>query len=112
MQGVLLCNPLAFSIIKKWLLLRREIESEHDQISLTSRGHHRAQNLVRSHRLWEQYLLDEVGIDPSRVHPQAEKMEHYTDKQMRQKLHQAMDQPEIDPHGSPIPDERSNTLEQ
>ncbi len=112
MQGVLLCNPIAFSIIKKWLLLRREIESEHDQISLTARGHHRAQNLVRSHRLWEQYLLDEVGIDPSRVHPQAEKMEHYTDRQMRQKLHQAMDQPEIDPHGSPIPDEGSNTLEQ
>lgn len=93
--------------MKTWLHLKGEIKIEGEKIALTSRGHFRAQNLVRSHRLWEQYLLDEVGLDPSRVHPQAEKMEHYTDKQLRQKLNQAIDNSNTDPHGSPIPDERS-----
>lgn len=107
-REVLLCNRLAFIAVKRWLLFRGELRNNANQISLTELGHHRAQNLVRSHRLWEQYLLDEVGLDPSRIHPQAEKMEHYTDKDLREKLHQAIDNPDVDPHGSPIPVERSN----
>ena len=106
-REVLLCNRLAFMAVKRWLLLRGELSIEGNKLSLTEQGHLRAQNLVRSHRLWEQYLLDEVGLDPSRIHPQAEKMEHYTDKSLRQKLHQAIDNQEVDPHGSPIPVERS-----
>lgn len=103
----LICNRHIFNVITTWLRLRGEIKTTDDKISLTGRGHFRAQNLVRSHRLWEQYLLDEVGVDPSRIHPQAEKMEHYTDRKLRQKLHKAVENPAIDPHGSPIPDERS-----
>lgn len=106
-REVLICRRSSFIAMKTWLHLKGEIKIEGERIALTSRGHFRAQNLVRSHRLWEQYLLDEVGLDPSRVHPQAEKMEHYTDKQLRQKLNQAIDNSNTDPHGSPIPDERS-----
>lgn len=106
-REALICNQHLFTVVQMWLRFRGEIKTTEDRISLTERGHFRAQNLVRSHRLWEQYLLDEVGVNPDRIHPQAEKMEHYTDRQLRQKLHKATDNPEVDPHGSPIPDERS-----
>ena len=107
----LICNQNLFRLIKTWLQIRGEIEVHQEKISLTRRGHFRAQNLVRSHRLWEQYLLDEVGVSPNRIHPQAERMEHYTDSELREKLHQAVDNSLIDPHGSPIPDERSTESE-
>ncbi|MDB4339170.1 metal ABC transporter permease [bacterium] len=106
-REVLLCSPLSFTVVMTWLRIRGEIVIKTNELVLTDQGQHRAQNLVRSHRLWEQYLLDQVGIDPSRVHPQAEQMEHYTDKKMRQQLHQVTEKPSIDPHGSPIPEERS-----
>lgn len=105
LKDLLLCGSFSLSIVLRWLSWQGDIVRTHEEITLTDQGSNHAQNLVRSHRLWEQYLQDQAGVDPSRVHPQAEKMEHFTNKQLRQRLDRATDKPQVDPHGRPIPEE-------
>ncbi len=72
---------------------------------LTDSGHLRAEQLVRSHRLWEQFLTEEPGLAADRIHPHAEQFEHFTDRRLRDALDQETGGPTQDPHGSRIPPE-------
>ena len=72
--------------------------------ALTDRGRRRARLLVRSHRLWETYLVERADIDSSRIHPMAERYEHFTDTRLRDELAQST-AADVDPHGSEIPRE-------
>jgi manganese/zinc/iron transport system permease protein len=101
----LFCSEWSLRGVLAWLDRQGAIERSAGMIALTEQGRLRAQHLVRSHRLWEQYLQDYAGIDASRVHPQAEKLEHFTDPRLRQQLDSETDAPQIDPHGRPIPSE-------
>jgi len=74
-------------------------------LSLTENGHRVAQNLIRSHRLWEQYLSVEVIASDARLHAQAESLEHFTSSSMRDKLDAETGQSTLDPHGRSIPPE-------
>lgn len=75
--------------------------------SLTDEGTRYAQNLVRSHRQWEQYLSLEAGVSDPRLHVQAESFEHYTDSKMRDELDRVIGAVPTDPHGKHIPPESS-----
>jgi len=75
-----------------------------DGVCLTETGRIAAAAVVRSHRLWESYLVTE-GIDAELIHRQAEKLEHFTDRSLRDRLQIQGSQSDIDPHGSPIPEE-------
>ncbi|MEM9589575.1 MAG: iron dependent repressor, metal binding and dimerization domain protein, partial [Planctomycetota bacterium] len=89
-----------------WLLRRRgEVVWLADRFSLTGLGRDRGRELVRSHRLWEQYLVVEASSADDRIHQQAEKFEHFTDRQLREQLDRVTEAPTRDPHGSPIPPE-------
>jgi len=72
---------------------------------LTESGRRLGAELVRSHRLWEQYLVSEGGVAIDRIHDQAEQLEHFTGRDMRDRLTQETSAPVTDPHGSPIPPE-------
>lgn len=104
---LLLCGRTSLRLVLAWLLRRGDLIQQADGIALTDRGRARGQNLVRSHRLWEQYLQDYAGVAPDRVHPQAEKLEHFTDSELRQRLDSETLAPSVDPHGRPIPEEQS-----
>jgi len=69
--------------------------------ALTDSGRKHAQELVRAHRLWETYLVEKAGIDPSVVHDQAELLEHA--HELSEQLDAKLGNPEKDPHGSQIP---------
>ena len=89
---------------------RGEVGAASGAIELTGAGRERGKRLVRSHRLWEQYLVDQAGSGTERIHVQAEQFEHFTDRNLRDELAKETDRPESDPHGRPIPDEpRSST---
>ena len=103
-QEILFCRPWTYGLAARWLGRRGDVVETDDQLSLTKQGRTRAQNLVRSHRLWEQYLQEHAGVEPGRVHPKAERLEHFTDAGMREKL-DSQTQGQIDPHGQPIPRE-------
>lgn len=81
------------------------IEHDGDRVSLTQQGATVAGELVRSHRLWEHYLVEQAGLPSDRIHPQAERFEHVTDRTMRERLDQETSSTETDPHGSRIPEE-------
>jgi manganese/zinc/iron transport system permease protein len=69
---------------------------------LTPAGREVARDLVRRHRLWEQYLVESAGLKPDHVHPVAEDLEHVADPEVRKHLQQAQ-KSEQDPHGRQIP---------
>ncbi|GAB5496602.1 MAG: iron chelate uptake ABC transporter family permease subunit [Phycisphaerales bacterium] len=62
---------------------------------LTNEGRGIAEQLVRKHRLWEDYLVRKAGVAPDHVHETAERLEHYDPT--------PIDGPDQDPHGKPIP---------
>ena len=81
------------------------VSTSQTSLSLTDNGHRVAQNLIRSHRLWEQYLSVEVSASDARLHAQAESLEHFTSSSMRDKLDAETGQSTLDPHGRSIPPE-------
>ena len=76
----------------------------------TARGNDMGEKLVRAHRLWEKYLVDEVGLQDSQIHEDAENLEHLMDHEMINRLDERLGFPEKDPHGSPIPKKAERAL--
>jgi manganese/zinc/iron transport system permease protein len=87
------------------LVSRKAIVVQGDEVQLTDLGLGEAQNLVRSHRLWEQYLSLETNLPDDKVHPHAESWEHFTNSSMRGALDQRTGSAPTDPHGRAIPPE-------
>ncbi|MCB0345067.1 MAG: metal ABC transporter permease [Bdellovibrionales bacterium] len=86
-----------------YALREKLIEKSADNFSLTERGRIRAQDVVRSHRLWESYLVSRLGLQADHVHDTAMELEHFTDQPMAEKLAKRLPNPELDPHGKKIP---------
>ncbi len=107
LQDVLLADRTSLRLVLFWLTRQKQIERSGDVYRLTQSGQMHAQGLVRSHRLWEQYLTSYAGIEPDRLHDKAERFEHFTDRKLRDELSTATDAPSLDPHDKPIPAERT-----
>jgi manganese/zinc/iron transport system permease protein len=101
----LVARPWSTQLVLGWLRRRGDLTQAAAGYGLSEQGRQRAKALVRSHRLWEQYLVTAVGVGEARLHPTAEQLEHYTDPSLRSQLDKEMSHPSIDPHGSPIPSE-------
>ena len=72
-----------------------------DAVSLTPQGRDVSANIVRRHRLWESYLVDEAGLALDHVHAPAEQFEHLDVEPPAG--------PVVDPHGRDIP-RKTDTL--
>jgi len=66
-----------------------------NHIALTEKGISQGAAIIRKHRQWEGYLVDQAGISPDHVHDTAEKLEHLIDPDLPNQ--------HTDPHGKPIP---------
>ena len=73
---------------------------------LTGEGRKRFLRLTRRHRLWEVFLNKYLGIDWEEVYHPACSLEHATSDLVVEKLAEFLGNPEVCPHGNPIP--RSN----
>jgi manganese/zinc/iron transport system permease protein len=82
-----------------------EVQITGSTTKLLEKGRDKARKLIRSHRLWEQYLVTASNADLGRIHNQAERLEHFTSRDLRDRLDQSMDAPTVDPHGASIPAE-------
>jgi DtxR family Mn-dependent transcriptional regulator len=71
--------------------------------NLTEEGRRRFLRLVRRHRLWEVFLNRYLGIGWEDVNPHACSLEHATTDLVAEKLAEFLGNPEVCPHGSPIP---------
>ncbi|TWT55755.1 Manganese transport system membrane protein MntB [Thalassoglobus neptunius] len=104
----LLADFVSMKVVLNRLVSRSQLVVDQGEYKLTDEGRLRAESLVRSHRLWEEYLVSHVGIDADRLHQKAERLEHFTDKDLRERLNHETNAPENDPHGRPIPAERDS----
>lgn len=72
-------------------------------IELTGQGERYALQVIRSHRLWEQYLAEETGVAEREWHARADRVEHELTPEQVDALSARMGHPVFDPHGDPIP---------
>lgn len=77
-------------------------------VKLTLKGKQTALNIVRSHRLWEVFLVEKLNYNWDEVHDLAEQLEHIQSETLIDKLDTFLDFPSHDPHGDPIPDKDGN----
>ncbi len=74
-----------------------------DHVQLTEKGVEQANRMVRAHRLWETYLVNRIGLTAEQIHEDAEKYEHLLTDELLDEMDAALNYPDLDPHGSPIP---------
>ena len=60
--------------------------------------------LVRHHRLLEQYLAQRSGFEIDAVHAEADRLEHALSEEVEARIDESLGYPTHDPHGDPIPD--------
>jgi DtxR family Mn-dependent transcriptional regulator len=72
-------------------------------VSLTPAGDRVALEVIRHHRLIEAYLAEALGMDPDKVHDEAEVLEHHISEEFEALIAAKLGEPSHDPHGSPIP---------
>jgi DtxR family Mn-dependent transcriptional regulator len=73
-------------------------------VQLTNDGCTHASEIIRSHRLWERFLVDHLQIAWEKVHDVACRLEHATDPDVTSALAQFLGNPETCPHGNLIPE--------
>lgn len=76
---------------------------KHQGAVLTDAGKQQAIQLIRRHRLLECFLHDTLGYSWDEVHEEAERLEHVISGAFDRRMARLLDEPERDPHGSPIP---------
>lgn len=85
------------------LLRRGDARIDRGRLHLTDTGRQQATQLVRSHRLWETYLVEYLGLPLDHVHGPATRMEHFIDPALQEQLATQLTKKTADPHGREIP---------
>lgn len=78
-------------------------EKDKSRLRLTNKARDAASRLVRTHRLWETYLVQELGLSADQIHEDAERYEHLLTDEIVDEMDKELGYPTTDPHGSPIP---------
>ncbi|MFZ4828703.1 MAG: metal-dependent transcriptional regulator [Phototrophicaceae bacterium] len=80
-------------------------------VALTVKGHRLALQILRRHRLIELYLVNELGYQLHEVHAEAEVLEHHVSDRFIEALAYKLGDPDLDPHGDPIPNRDGMMIE-
>lgn len=105
LREILFSRPVPTQLALRYLVKQGQIKDTNGNYELTETGRDMARQLVRSHRLWEHYLVEHAGMTAETIHRQAERLEHFTDRDLREKLNADTLETDQDPHGRPIPPE-------
>ena len=73
------------------------------KITLTEKGMHLAETVVRRHRLAECFLTDILGLSWADAHQEAGKWEHVISPTVEKAMRARLNDPTTCPHGNPIP---------
>jgi DtxR family Mn-dependent transcriptional regulator len=96
--------PAATGMIKKLAARGLARHEPYRGVRLTPAGERAAVEIVRHHRLLEQYLSQRLGMAIDDVHEEAELLEHALSEELEARIDRALGFPTHDPHGDPIPD--------
>jgi DtxR family transcriptional regulator, Mn-dependent transcriptional regulator len=70
---------------------------------LTPAGERVAIEMIRHHRLLEQYLSKSLGLSIDALHAEADRLEHALSEELEAAIDASLGFPTHDPHGDPIP---------
>lgn len=70
---------------------------------LTPAGIELCANLVRSHEIWEVFLVRHLGYRLSEAHDEADRLEHATSPRLMERLDDFLNYPSLCPHGASVP---------
>ena len=98
-------GKLAYRAGVWFLKQRRHIVLLREGLHLSEPGKVLAASLIRSHRLWESYLAEHIGLPSDHLHEPAMRMEHFVTPEIEKELIRGLMNPKMDPHGRPIPEQ-------
>lgn len=101
-------KPTVNNMIKKLAAIGWIDYEKYKPITLSKRGKKEAALIVRKHRLTEMFLVEIMGFGWEEVHEIAEEMEHLKSEKFFDRMDHLLGQPQVDPHGSPIPQKTGN----
>ena len=94
----------ATSMVKKLAVLGLAEHSPYRGVELSEKGAKIALEVIRHHRLLEQYLAETLGLTIDAVHAEADRLEHVISEELEARIDEKLGFPTHDPHGHPIPD--------
>ena len=102
----------ATSMIKKLAALGLADYAPYRGVELSDAGTRIALEVIRHHRLLEQYLAETLGLGIDAVHEEADRLEHVISEELEARIDEQLGFPTHDPHGDPIPDAGLNVSRQ
>lgn len=81
-------------------------------VSLLEPGRKIALNMIRKHRILEQYLVERLAYSWDEVDEEAEVLEHAISDTLANRMWEDLGRPTHDPHGSPIPSVDGQMIQQ
>jgi DtxR family Mn-dependent transcriptional regulator len=94
----------ATAMVKKLTALGLAAHEPYRGVVLTKAGEAVAIEVIRHHRLLEQYLAQTLGLSIDAVHAEADRLEHALSEELEALIDASLGYPTHDPHGDPIPD--------
>jgi DtxR family transcriptional regulator, Mn-dependent transcriptional regulator len=98
--------PSATAMVKKLAALGLADHAPYRGVALTPAGEKVALEVIRHHRLLEQYLAQALGLSLDEVHIEADRLEHALSEELEAHIDRSLGYPTHDPHGDPIPDSK------
>ena len=97
-------SPASVSaMVKKLAVLGLVEHRRYHGATLTAAGERVALEVIRHHRLLEQYLVKTLGLPIDAVHAEADRLEHALSEELDAHIDRTLGFPTSDPHGDPIP---------
>ncbi len=94
----------ATDMCKKLAVKKLVSHEKYKGVLLTKTGYLKACLIIRKHRLWETFLVEQLKFKWDEVHEIAEQLEHIDSEELVNRLELLLGSPKTDPHGDPIPD--------
>jgi len=94
----------ASAMLKRLAALELVEHAPYRGVALTDDGRRVALEVIRHHRLLEQYLAERLGVPLDQVHAEADRLEHALSEEVEKRIDASLGYPTHDPHGHPIPD--------
>jgi DtxR family Mn-dependent transcriptional regulator len=98
--------PSVTAMVKKLAALGLVEHERYYGVALTDAGERIAIEVIRHHRLIEQYLAETLGVGIDAVHAEADLLEHVLSEELEARIDESLGFPTHDPHGDPIPDQK------
>jgi DtxR family transcriptional regulator, Mn-dependent transcriptional regulator len=95
--------PSATAMVKKLASLGLVEYERYRGARLTPKGEKVALEVIRHHRLLEQYLSQTLGLPIDALHDEADRLEHALSEELEAHIDRTLGYPTHDPHGDPIP---------